>query len=35
MTKILSYKNSRDKFLVIVVLIISIVITNFLYHFFS
>ena len=28
MTKILSYKNNRDKFLVIVVLIISIVITN-------
>ena len=28
MTKILSYKNNRDKFLVIVLLIISIVITN-------
>jgi uncharacterized membrane protein len=28
MAKILSYKNNRDKFLVIVVLIISIVITN-------
>jgi hypothetical protein len=28
MSKILSYKNSRDKFLVILVLIISIVITN-------
>ena len=28
MTKILSYKNNRDKFLVIVMLIISIVITN-------
>ena len=28
MTKVLSYKNNRDKFLVIVVLIISIVITN-------
>jgi hypothetical protein len=29
MTKILSYKNNRDKFLVIVLLMISIVITNF------